>query len=260
MTTPLDILAAARKRSGEPLRSDEGVSFGPAEAELTGVSVAWTASPQAIEAAARAGHNCLVHHENLTWPYPGIASRHEPSELAWPTNARRLELLKRHGMTAVRLHDTADKLCVYRAFADQLQLRARPGGPWYAHRLYDAPVPTFGRLIDHVKRCMGMAALRVSTHPADSPISAIGLPWGGLGLYTNVGYVEQLIEMGADALVCGETDNLGLRFAAELDIPVIETSHELSEARGMEELARLLGEDLNIDCRCVPVPCIWRMA
>jgi len=89
------VIAAVENRSGEPLRHDEGISFGSAAVELTGLTVAWTASPDVIELAARSGHNGLVHHENLTWPYPGIPSRHEPSEFTWPTNAQRLALLEK---------------------------------------------------------------------------------------------------------------------------------------------------------------------
>jgi len=260
VTTPQDILRYVERRTGHAMNADEGVSFGPADVALTGATVAWAPSPEAIEAAARAGHNCLVHHENLTWPYPGIPSRCEPAELAWASNARRLDLLRRHGLTAVRVHGSADELTIFGAFIDQLGLREAKAGSGYSRKVFESPESTFGRLIEHVKQRVGMAGLRVSSHAADHPVRVIGVPWGGLGLFVNVSYVEQLIEMGANALICGESDNLGFRFATELDIPVIETSHEVSEARGLEILAGQLGRDLGIDCRYAPLPCVWRMA
>ena len=58
-------------------------------------------------------------------------------------------------------------------------------------------------------------------------VSRIGLPWGGLGLFVNVGYQQALVEQGCDLFIAGESDNYGFRFAQECGIPMIETSHEI---------------------------------
>ena len=68
----------------------------------------------------------------------------------------------------------------------------------------------------------------------------VGLPWGGLGLFVNVGYQQRLIEQGCDVFIAGESDNYGFRFAAECGIPMIETSHELSENDGLRRFAEML--------------------
>ena len=80
-----------------------------------------------------------------------------------------------------------------------------------------------------------MPALRVSAaRGMDQVVHRVGLPWGGLGLFVNVGYQQRLIEQGCDVFIAGESDNYGFRFAAECGIPMIETSHELSENDGLQ--------------------------
>ena len=68
----------------------------------------------------------------------------------------------------------------------------------------------------------------------------VGLPWGGLGLFVNVGYRQRLIEVGCDVFIAGESDSYGFRFRVELGIPMIETSHEDSENPGLRHFTDLL--------------------
>jgi putative NIF3 family GTP cyclohydrolase 1 type 2 len=121
-------------------------------------------------------------------------------------------------------------------------------------------VATFGDLIAHVKAACSMPAVRTTLHSADRPVRRIGLPWGGLGLFVNVSYVQTLIDLGVDTLICGETDNYGLRFAAELDIAVMETSHEISEEQGLKLFADRLRDHFDIEVRFIETPCVWHMA
>ena len=252
----------SKSARGHPLESDEAVTFGPRRIELTGVSVAWVANEQAIAAAAAAGHNCLIHHESLNFPYPGLGyTGNERHFLSWEANHSRLSALARHGITAIRIHGSLDELYIYEAFAAQLGL----GGyiaqdpAHITYRVYASPVPTLGELIEHVKRSIGMSAIRATCEAASRPVKRIGLPWGGLGLFVNVSYMQRVIDLGVDTFICGETDNYGFRFAAESGVAMIETSHEISEAKGLEEFAAELGPALGIDCRLVPTPCIWKV-
>ncbi len=263
MPRPKDIIEFVESRTAHRLNDDEGITFGSRVAELSGVSVTWTVNPDTIAAAAAAGHNCIVHHEALTYPYPAFTAERERHYLSWPTNAQRLTLLARHGLTSIRLHGSLDELYIFDAFAEQLGL-GRPIAddgtgkyPW--HRVYNAPVPTLGELVERVKAAVGLPALRVVHYAHDRRVERLGLPWGGLGLFVNVHYVQTLIDLGVDTLICGETDNYGFRFPAELGIAVIETSHEVSEVRGLRMFVDVLGRELHIDARFADTPCIWEI-
>jgi putative NIF3 family GTP cyclohydrolase 1 type 2 len=84
-----------------------------------------------------------------------------------------------------------------------------------------------------------MPAVRVSDPGVGRrEIRRVGLPWGGLGLFVNVSYQERLLELGCECLIAGETDDYGFRFSAELGVPMIETSHEISENPGLREFTQ----------------------
>lgn len=263
MPRPSDVIGFVESRNGHAIAEDEGITFGPRQAELKGVTVAWMVNPESVAATVRAGHNCLVHHEALTYPYPTFTEGRERHYLSWHTNAQRLGLLAKNEIVAIRLHEGLDELCIFDAFIRQLGLgnpvAAAERGD-YSHKVFASPVATFGELVAHVKKSVRMEAVRVTRERPDRPVRRIGLPWGGLGLFVNVHYVQTMIDLGADALVCGETDNYGFRFAAEAGLAVVETSHEVSEGRGLRDFAEMLRTAVGIPTAFVDLPCVWRMA
>jgi len=110
-------------------------------------------------------------------------------------------------------------------------------------KVYEIEPCPLGELVAQVKQRVGMSALRVSAPQGMAQIvHRVGLPWGGLGLFVNVGYQQQVIELGCDALIAGESDDYGFRFSAECGIPMIETGHEISENPGLEHFSRMLQE------------------
>lgn len=263
MPRPQDIIHFVEDRTGHPLNEDEAITFGPRHAELTGVTVTWMIDPDSIAAAVAAGHNCIVHHEALCFPYPFFTPGRERHYLSWQTNMQRLALLAEHNITTIRMHGSLDELYIFDAFAAQLGLDdpiADDGTgryPW--HRVFASPAATFGELIEHVKAAVAMPMLRTSHHDLDRPVERVGLPWGGLGLFVNIPYVQGLIDLGVDTLICGETDNYGFRFPVELGIAVVETSHEVSEVRGLQQFAEVIGPALSIDARFADTRCVWRI-
>jgi len=262
MPTPRDIITFVENTTGHILDEDEYITFGNRQVELTGVTVAWMVTPESIMAAVDAGHNCIVHHEALTYPYPGFGGGQEREYLSWPINIRRLGLLAKHGITTIRIHFSVDEISIYNAFAEQLCL----GYPIVDDKngkfskIFLSPVQNFGELIKHVKKSVNMPFVRTSKHDSKRQVRRIGLPWGGLGLFVNVGYVQTLIDLGVDTLICGETDNYGFRFAVESGIAVIETSHEISETKGLKKFSDQLRDELIIDVQLVDVSCIWQVA
>ena len=107
-------------------------------------------------------------------------------------------------------------------------------------KVYDIAPTTCQDLIDRVKAATGMEHLRVTNGPRDRMITRAGLPWGGLGLFVNVSYVQSLIAHDCQLLIAGESDNYGFRFAVDAGLDMIETSHGVSENPGLRHFGRVL--------------------
>ncbi|MCU0522882.1 MAG: Nif3-like dinuclear metal center hexameric protein, partial [Anaerolineae bacterium] len=169
---------------------------------------------------------CDRGHESLYYPYEAPYIDRLPADWAsWPTNQQRHDLLAAHDLTFLRLHESVDEICVLDNFANVLEL----GAPVVAQgllKVYEIPRCSLGALTSHVKACLGLQSVRVSPVAGlDQQVHRVGLPWGGLGLFVNVGYQQELIERACDVFIAGESDNYGFRFSQEIGIPMIETSH-----------------------------------
>ncbi len=238
-------LVELAQRNGQAgLNADEGLRFGERDAVVRGIQVCWMADCGSINAAAAAGANLIVAHEDLFYPYDVLVKGGPADFLTWRTNARRATLLGRHGVAVMRAHGTVDRSHIYDAFVEELALPlagepATDGSPY--GRVYPIEPTTVGKLATHVKQRLGMAAVRVAGD-ANAVVRRVGLPWGGMALFVNVGYVQRLVALGADVLIAGESDNYGMRFALDARIPMIETSHEVSENPGLLRFAAQLGE------------------
>jgi putative NIF3 family GTP cyclohydrolase 1 type 2 len=246
-------LEALARAAGQPgLNRDEGLRYGEPDAPVRGIVVCWMATPDAIRAAAAAGANLIIAHEDLFYPYDVLVKGGPATFLTWRTNARRAALLAQHDVAVVRAHGTLDRTHVFDAFAQLLALPGAPGSgvapfvdePPYG-RIYEIPPQTVRQLAAHVKKRTGMPAVRVAGDP-DTSVRRVGLPWGGMALFVNVAYMQRLVELGADVFIAGESDNYGMRFAVEAGIPLIETSHEVSENPGLRaftaDLARAFSQ------------------
>ena len=142
---------------------DEGLRFGDPNAAVSGVLVAWMATPEAIRAATENALNLMVVHEALFYPYESLDKGGTPEFLTWQTNLRRLELLARHGITVIRAHGTLDQFCIFDDFAALLGL----GEPVVVEsgliKVYEIAPVTLGELARRVRARTGMPGLRVTT-------------------------------------------------------------------------------------------------
>ena len=261
MTTIQAIIHFVETTSDHPINRDEGVQHNPNTGAIRRVTVCWMATPQAIAAAGRRGDELLIGHESLYYPYDVINQVQQPADWQeWPTNRQRRMLLDEHNLTFLRLHGSIDDICILTDFADQLEL----GQPVFQDnlvRVYEIEPCTFDELIARVKRGTGMDALRVAkADPMPTVIRRIGLPWGGMALFVNVGYMQKLVACGCDAFIAGETDNYGFRFPQEIGIPMIETSHEISENRGLRHFTAMLAAAFpDLDVAFYENGCAWEM-
>jgi putative NIF3 family GTP cyclohydrolase 1 type 2 len=243
MPTVTEIIAFVEGRVGHGLNSDEGVQHGSPTGEVRRALVCWMATRDALEQAGRTGCQLVIGHESLYYPYGALRPESGPSGWQdWRINAARRDLLERHGLTFARLHGSLDELCIFDEFARILGL----GEPVQADglaKVYEVKPCTLRELVERVKERTRTARLRVTAPQGmEQRVRRVGLPWGGLGLFVNVSYQQELLEMGCDVLIAGESDSYGFRFAAEHGVPMIETSHEGSENPGLRRFCALLKE------------------
>lgn len=261
MATVNDIVAFVSKLSGHPLNWDEGARHAALDRALTGATICWMASPAAIQSAGHRGHQLLIGHESLYFPYQLSPEMPLPSGWQeWQVNRQRRETLEKYGLTFLRIHGSADEICIFDDFASRLGL----GSPVRADglaKVFEIEPCTLGELVERVKSRLGMPHLRLSpAGPLDRLVRRVGLPWGGLGLFVNVSYQQQLIELGCDAFIAGEADNYGFRFAEECGIPMIETSHEISENPGLRRFTGMLAEAFpEVEFHFYENPCVWEI-
>ena len=261
MVTAETIIRYVEGLSGHPLNADEGVHHRTPEGTVSGVTVCWMATPAAIAAAGQSGDDLLLTHESLYFPYDVVIVKNPPVDWKeWRTNRQRRELLDKYKLSCLRVHGSLDEICIFDDFAALLGL----GQPVYANQLvkvYEIETCSLESLVGLVKRKTHMAALRVSpVQDMEQMVRRVGLPWGGLGLYSNVAYQQRLIEQACDVLIAGESDNYGFRFSKECGIPMIETSHELSELPGLRHFVTVLGKafpDLHV--HLFEETCAWEM-
>jgi len=200
------------------------------------VLVSWMATLGAIEAAAERGCNLLLAHEELTYPSGGRGGGFE--HLAWRVNRLRLSALARHGITVYRAHGMLDRICILDDFGRALGL-PEPGIRDGYVRIHEIEPITVRELAAQVKERMDLDAVRV-TGDLDQQVSRIGLPWGGLGLNVNMSFVERLLDSGADGLIAGEMDDYAMRYVIDAGVPMIETSHAVSENIGLRNFCQTL--------------------
>lgn len=241
MVTTSALIAYIEQLSGHALNRDEGVQHGSAERPVRHVVVCWMATVEALAFAGQQGADLVIAHESLYYPYDAyVRSDVPPDWPSWEVNRRRRELLDRHDLVLLRAHGSLDDICIFDDFAALLGLAA-PVEEAGLVKVYEIEPCSLASLVERVKAATGMPAVRVcSPRGLDQVAQRVGLPWGGLGLFVNVSYQQQLIERHCDVMIAGESDNYGFRFAGDLGIPTIETGHEISENPGLAHFAEML--------------------
>jgi len=240
MITGKTIISYIEKLAGHSLYQDEGPQFGDITKQISGITVCWMACPQAITSTAEKKHNFIICHESLTYPYPTFTEEKERQYLSWPTNTQRLSLLGKNDICLCRIHFSLDELFIYDNFIKQIELKEiqAAGTKSVFEKIYKIAPMSYFELVKKIKTAVGMNNLRATRGSPDRIVETIGVAWGGLGLFVNVGYMQSLINLGPiDVMICGETDNYGMRFCKEIGIEVIETSHEISENEGLRVFA-----------------------
>jgi len=254
-----DIIKYVESLSGHSLNSDEGVQHGRADAQVQKALVCWMATRNALERAGKIGCDFVIGHESLYYPYNAVVRKDNPAGWQeWQTNYQRSSLLKKYSLNFARIHVSLDEICIFDDFAAMLGLEEAVEADGLV-KVYQIPLCTLESLVERVKRIMKMNKVRVSAPKGmKQKVGRVGLPWGGLGLFVNVKYQQQLIKKGCDVFIAGEADDYGFRFSAECGIPMIETSHVLSENPGLKHFTQMLKDKFpEIEVKFYENRCPW---
>ena len=227
--------------AGKPsLDQDEDVRFGDPHAEVRGVLFCWMATAEALDQAHAQGCNVVVCHEDLWFPY-SFRGRPE-TYLTWKANRVRAERAVRYGLTIFRCHGTMDAICI---LDDIIRLLGFPepvvSGPGFVRICQIEPV-TVRCLAQQVRDTLSLDAVRVCGN-LDQVVRRVGFPWGGLGLSLNDSFLNTLIDQGCEVLVAGEMDEYAMRLVGDCGVPMIETSHSVSENPGIQNFAERFRAD-----------------
>jgi putative NIF3 family GTP cyclohydrolase 1 type 2 len=224
------------------LDHDEGILFGEAQTPVRRVIICWMADLEAIRYAVSREADTIICHEILFYPSDVLYTGHTPEFLSWRVNHRRIAALTEGKLSVVRAHMTLDKVCILDDFAARLGL----GSPIHEEPHLVKVYRGGGAVADYltlVKKTFSMRCVRYSGKDTGRKVGKIGLPWGGLGISRNIGYMEQLVRSGCDLLIAGETENYAMRYAADSGVDMIETGHELSENPGLLHFSERFAHD-----------------
>ena len=109
-----------------------------ADRNVSGVTVCWMATPDAIHAAGEHGDELLIGHESLYYPYDVINSPNPPAGWeGWQVNRQRRELLTEHDLTFLRVHGSLDEICIFDDFVARLGLAGAGLHRWAGQGLRD---------------------------------------------------------------------------------------------------------------------------
>lgn len=225
--------------------SEEGFLWGDPDVEVTGILVVWMPTVEAIERAGREGCNLIITHEALTNPYP---SREDLRQcLHWRSNQARLSRLAKDDIAVYRAHGILDEYNILDDFGEALGL-SEPHVSEDFVRVYQIDAAPVRELARRASEVAGEKTIRVCGD-LHQEAETVALPWGGLGLSVNAGFVEKLLAHDPDVLIGGESDEYAMFMMLDCGVPFIEAGHADSENIGL----RAVADDIATEFEDLPV-------
>ncbi len=238
-------------------RTCDGLKAGAPSTEITGIAVTWMADLAALREAVRLGLNCVVTHEPTFYNHwdrlDGLADDDQVKA--------KQELIHGHNLVVYRVHDAwdtfprhgvLDSWAAALGWTEEIACDGR-------HKVYRLPPATLAGIAQRIKSRMGLPGLRVFGDPARF-LTRAAL---GIGAWGQLDDVRDVLALGAECLVTGETcEWQAASYARDAGLSMIAVGHRASENPGLRNLADYLrnrleevpvafleGED---ECSCQP--------
>lgn len=218
-----------------------GFLIGNPDREVETVVVCWTPTLSIIRDCVEQKVDMIVTHEVPLFYDKRISWFQSRSTECKQANLARLRYLVEGDICVYRAHTNWDVVPIYGnvdtfgAVMGWTEEVARG----YLTRVYQVRPISVRQVAEEVKRKLGMPRVRV-TGDIERTITQVGTAIGGVG--QNYVAPEELVYLGAQVAVFGEAVEYTLYHALELDLPLIETGHMITELHGMRALAQLLQE------------------
>lgn len=210
--------------------------FGDPETEVSGIAVAWIATYDLIEEAAKKGFNLLITHEPVF--YPGYENADSTQALI----DRKQKLLEGHRIVVLRCHDTWDRMPefgIVDSWAAALGFETLPRSVDSFYRICLTDNTTSSELartvLEKVKP-LGQNSVLLFGDP-NRHIRRMAVGTGAITRF------PEMHALQADLLLVTED---GMNYwtsalwAQDLDLPLIIVNHAVSEVPGMQALATYL--------------------
>lgn len=245
----VDLLKPFEECIGSPymLWPDGGFWSGSENTSVNGVLLTWMATVDSLEQAIKEKCNVVICHENPFYvqkrevpAYRWMTPFGDEKEPEWYPNTKRRALIKKHKLTVIQSHYGLDRFCNFHAFSEALGLNTIIfDHGWETVYKLDNPC-SVAQLAGTIKERLKIdGTMRISGDP-NRIVERVANLWGGEGLISNLYWITQAINNGAQVGICGEMDEFFMNFAREANFPAIETSHQLSEEFGIEYYANYL--------------------
>lgn len=225
-----------------------GFIHGDPDVPVAGVGCMWCVHAQSLRYCADRGLNMVICHEGLWMPPQASPWYDGPTEDRIFANRVRREGLARSGAVVYRSHSNWDALR-HSGIADSavaalgLEDAKEVGRQKFFSVQELARALSTEELRRRVEQGLGYPQCRIFGD-AKRQIRRFAFLIGGFG-ENQYNMPQAAMEMGAEAIIIGEMSEFIVIACLEMDMPVIESLHSVSEIPGIRCQARLLGERLH---------------
>lgn len=233
-----------------------GFVFGDPAREVTGVGCLWNVQAQSIRIALEQKLDFLICHEGLWLPAQTSPWYDGPAAAEIFSNRLRRELLDGHRFTVYRSHSNWDALPADgmpdQAVAALGIANLREVARQRFFSVQELPeAMTVAKLQARTGRGLGYASCRIFGDAA-KPVRRFALLIGGFG--ENQWHMPQAArDLGAEAIILGEMSEFIVIACLEMGLPVIETTHSVSEIPAIKRQAEMLAGRLpGLPVRYIP--------
>lgn len=231
-------IEAALGSIGAGYAPGDGLCFGSAMERLTGVTVAFTATLDAIAAAKKNGDSLLIIHERMFFPtsYSGADLGQYLSD---KINLPRLNALCDAGLSVVLLADGLEQN-FQRVAAETALGLAHQTQPTDVYEIAPTPLTAY---VQKAMRAFGTDRARL-TREGEPMITRLAILNGGEGITRSPDCLTGYLDRGAQLLIAGETDEYPKWAILDCGMALLEVGHTVFDNLGLRLLTRRLGEAL----------------